>query len=284
MDLIDIVRRRPVPLPWSEGETIPWNEPAFSRRMLAEHLSQAHDAASRRFEIIDAHVAWIHHSILSARSSKILDLGCGPGLYASRLAALGHACVGIDFSPASIAYARQHAQAQGLRCTYIQQDIRQAEYGEGFDLVMLIFGEFNVFRPADARSILEKANRALVESGTLLLEPHTIEAVRTEGQKPATWSAFESGLFSDQPHLYLRENFWDEHLNAATKRYIIVDALTGSVTRYGASMQAYTQEQYQALLEECGFGEVAFYPSLRGEVDPSQEGLLAITTRKRGAA
>jgi hypothetical protein len=65
--------------------------------------------------------------------------------------------VGIDFSPASIAYAREQAEEEGLACTYIQQDIRTADYGAGYGLVKLIFGEFNVFRPGEARTILEKA-------------------------------------------------------------------------------------------------------------------------------
>ena len=33
----DIVNRAPVPTPWSEGDNIPWDEPEFSERMLAEH-------------------------------------------------------------------------------------------------------------------------------------------------------------------------------------------------------------------------------------------------------
>ena len=43
----------------------------------------------------------------------------GRGLYASRLARLGHRCVGIDFSPASIDYAREQAVSEDLPCDYI---------------------------------------------------------------------------------------------------------------------------------------------------------------------
>jgi SAM-dependent methyltransferase len=158
MKLLDLVRRPVMCAPWDEGDNIPWNDPDFSKRMLKEHLSQAHDAASRRIEKIEEQVNWIHHKVLLGRPTQILELGCGPGLYTSRLARRGHTCVGIDYSPASIAYAADCAGQEDLHCTYRRQDIRQAEYGAGFGLVMLIYGELNVFRPADARNILDKAN------------------------------------------------------------------------------------------------------------------------------
>ena len=88
MDILELIERNPRPQPWSEGEKIPWDEPGFSRRMLREHLSQEHDAASRRFATIDRHVDWIHRSVLTGSPSRLLDLGCGPGLYSSRLARL----------------------------------------------------------------------------------------------------------------------------------------------------------------------------------------------------
>ena len=107
MNLLDVIHRTSAPEPWAEGDKIPWHDPAFSRRMLREHLSQAHDAASRRAIIIDEHVDWIQREVLLNRSSRVLDLGCGPGLYSSRLAQRGHTCMGIDFGPASIEYARE---------------------------------------------------------------------------------------------------------------------------------------------------------------------------------
>lgn len=186
MNLIDLIERTSPPMPWAEGEKIPWNEPGFSARMLREHLSQDHDAASRRAAIIDQHVAWIHEHVLENNPAHILDLGCGPGLYLSRLAALGHDCKGIDFSPASIDYARQQAASQQGKCTYMQGDIRQADYGSDHDLVMLIFGEFNTFKPDDARLILTKAYAALKAGGRLLIEPHTFAAVKQIGEDPLT--------------------------------------------------------------------------------------------------
>jgi SAM-dependent methyltransferase len=280
MKLRDIIRRQRVPKPWAEGEKIPWNDPAFSRRMLREHLSQAHDAASRRFELIDTHVDWIHHQILRGNPSRILDLGCGPGLYTQRLTRLGHRCIGIDFSPASIAYAQEQAVEAGLECTYILQDVRTADYGDAYGLVMFVFGEFNVFRPGEARDILEKAWRALVPNGFLLLEPHAFETVVKMGEQPTSWYTAETGLFSEQPHLYLQENFWDTEYKVAITRYYIIDAATGEVACHSSSTQAYTDQEYRSLLAECGFGGVEFYPSLGGSPGSPAGDLIAILCQK----
>ena len=260
--LIEIVDRDPNPRPWSEGDNIPWNEPGFSRRMLAEHLTQEHDAASRRFRVIDRHVNWIHRKVLKRTASRILDLGCGPGLYTSRLAKKGHTCTGIDFSPASIDYAGEQAQSEHLACTYFHQDIRQADYGEGYDLVMLIFGEFNVFKSQDAGLILQKAWQALTPGGKLLLEPHPYPVIQKLGTEPSTWYSSSGGLFLADPHIALQENFWDAATHTTTRRHYVLDARSGEVKRYAQSFQAYTTGEYLDLLYSYGFERVEIFPAL----------------------
>ncbi|MGC9333892.1 MAG: class I SAM-dependent methyltransferase [Anaerolineae bacterium] len=280
MNLLDVVGRVPVSEPWAEGEKIPWHDPAFSQRMLKEHLSQQHDAASRRAPIIERQIGWIHDRVLGGQASRVLDLGCGPGLYTSRLAQLGHECVGIDYAPASIAHARKVAERDDLHCRYIEADLREAEYGSGYDLVMFLFGELNVFRPADAKAILRKVHDALRDGGLLLLEPHTHRAVRRIGRAPVSWYSAEEGLFSERPHLCLEESFWDAEQEVATQRYFVVDAETGSVARHAASTQAYRQKAYRTLLAGTGFAAAEFFPSLAGEPDPSQRDFLAIVACK----
>lgn len=123
MKLENLITREMPPKPWAEGEKIPWDDPGFSERMLKERLSQNHDMASRRQTMIDLHVSWINETCLHGRLSRILDLACGPGLYSQRLAQPGHACVGIDFSPASVAYAQSQAERAGLTISYVCGDM-----------------------------------------------------------------------------------------------------------------------------------------------------------------
>ncbi len=112
---------------WHGAYKIPWDDPDFSGRMLAEHLAQHHDMASRRVEWIDKEVEWIHNSLLRKRPASILDLGCGPGFYSHRLAMLGHRCCGFDFGPASIEYAQQH-RPNGSPCEFVLGDVRHAAF------------------------------------------------------------------------------------------------------------------------------------------------------------
>jgi len=279
MNLMKLIKKVETPEPWSEGEKIPWNDPGFSERMLEHHLTQEHDLASRRFEIIDRHVDWIQ-SRLGGKPSRILDLACGPGLYSSRLARLGHICRGIDFGPASVRYAREQALKGGLDVDYVLEDIRTADYGEDNDLVLFIYGEFNVFKPADIKRVLRKAYDSLKEGGVFVAEPNRYETVKREGTNPASWYSSHGGLFSPKPHLCLMENFWDQERGVTTTRYYIVDAETGDVTLHASSMVAYTREELERMLRGVGFKDVVFYESLSGGEVDLDENLEVVEARK----
>ncbi len=280
MDLQDIVNRELPPKPWAEGEKIPWYDPDFNERMLKEHLSQEHDMVSRRQQMIDRHVSWIHETCLHGKVAHVLDLACGPGLYSQRLAQLGHVCVGIDFSSTSVAYAHSQTSQANLTIDYMFGDIRAVNYGDGFYLAMMIFGEFNVFKRADAELLLHKACGALGAGGRVLLEPQTYDVIKKDGERPACWHTESVGLFSSSPHFWLEEHFWHAGCHAATTRYFIVDATTDAIDRYTSTSQAYSDEAYDQLLSDAGFSETQRLPSLTGSEDHQHEGLFVLMAKK----
>ena len=273
-NLLDIVHRAS-PDPWTEGDNIPWDDPEFSARMLREHLSQEHALASRPTAVINQHVAWLHERVLGGRPSRVLDLGCGPGLYLHRLARRGHRGVGIDFGPASIAWAREQAAAEALDCAFHQRDLRDAEgFGEGFDLVTMIYGQINVFRRSEAQELLTKIRLALKPGGRAVLEAQQLSAIRGWGKPEATWFSAEEGLFSDSPHLALHERRWDEARRCAVERWYVIDAESGAVTRHALTTEAYTSEELEAMAEAAGLRVVERLEALPGS--PVDSPLFAI--------
>lgn len=278
LSLRDLMSRSLPPIPWTEGDNISWNDPEFSERMLQEHLSQSHDLATRRASIVDAQVEFIHASILGARTVRILDLGCGPGMYAHRLARLGHHCDGIDFGPASIRYARQVSESEGLGCQFLCSDLRRTSFKTGYGLVMMIYGQFNVFRRTDARDLLQRAHDALTSGGRILLEVQTEELLRSAGSAAATWYTSNRSVFSDRSHLVLNERFWDEESRSSTERWYIVDLESGTVARQALSCEAYSIEELSRLLSDTGFRRIEAFPILKGS--PQDSPMFAIVASK----
>lgn len=276
LNLMDIILRNQQPEPWEEVSKIPWDEPEFSARMLREHLTQDHDAASRRAAVIDDQVAWIHQTLLKGKASNILDLGCGPGLYCLGLAGQGHDCTGIDFGPASVDYARSTARSQDLNIDFVLGDLRSTDFGEGRDLIMLIFGEFNTFQRSDALDILNRSRDALAPDGRLIVEAHTLESIREKSQSPRTWASVEYGLFSDQPYLRLDDAYWHENTKTSVERHYVVDASSGEVNLYGTTMQAYSQDEYVELLREAGYSSIEW----RSDWPNVHEGELALVVAR----
>ena len=243
--------------PWDGNYKIPWDDPKFSKRMLKEHLSQDHDLASRRSGMIIEQVDWIHVNICNSNPKRILDIGCGPGLYLKHFANKGYIGKGMDFSPASIEYAKNII---GGKFELICDDIRKAEFGENFDLVSMIYGEFNVFSPDEINMILRKACNSLNDSGTIIIEPYKYEAVKAIGQTRDTWYKTTSGLFSEKPHICLIENQWNNELKLALQCFHIIDIETCEVNHYRSTTKAWTEDEYEKMLLDAGFNEAYIEP------------------------
>jgi cyclopropane fatty-acyl-phospholipid synthase-like methyltransferase len=217
--------------------------------MLENHLSQEHDWASRKLAVIEQQVEWIARQLPT--SASILDLGCGPGFYMRLLAERGFCCTGVDFSPASIAFARQQAQASGLSIEYFQQDVRDYEPGKQFDFIMMTFGELNVFSAAEARALVNRCAQWLVAGGKLLIEVHTFAEVKRQGMAEPGWQRCPQGLFLDVPHLLLTEHVWDPVAQISSTLFMAIEE-NGNVTRFGSQMTAWQDDAYVDLLRTEG--------------------------------
>jgi SAM-dependent methyltransferase len=72
-------------------------------------------------------------------AKSILDLGCGTGNHALRLAQRGYSIVGVDRSPEMLDIARQKSKDLNLDCTFIQSDLRIFKSKQKFDIIIMMF-------------------------------------------------------------------------------------------------------------------------------------------------
>jgi SAM-dependent methyltransferase len=101
---------------------------------------------------------------------RILDLGCGHGRHANRLAALGHQVTGFDRSAGFLELARREAAARNVTVDYRLGDMRQLDYDQVFDRVLMMFTVFGYFDDRENLLVLGNIARALKPGGRLLFD------------------------------------------------------------------------------------------------------------------
>ncbi len=101
---------------------------------------------------------------------RILDLACGFGRHANRLAALGHAVTGVDLTPGFLEIAQSKAAEMGVHVDYRQGDMRHISFREEFDRVLLLFTSFGYFEDDENVQVMDNMARALKPGGLLRLD------------------------------------------------------------------------------------------------------------------
>ncbi len=250
------------PTPFAPGDSSFWVDPHISRQLLAVHLDPTTDQASRRPEIIDASVAWMINEMGLHAGDHVLDLGCGPGLYASRMANLGLSVTGVDFSRGSIDYASIYAVEHGLTVTYRCQDYLTLEDDCLYDAILLIFGEYCVFNPEQRRKLLHNIHRALKPGGHFVLDVSTRKHRELNGAKNH-WQVSQGGFWRPGPHLVLTQGFNYPDNDIFCDQYVVIEA-DGSSTVYRNWFQDYDCERTYGELEEGGFEVQGVWDDLMG--------------------
>ena len=102
----------------------------------------------------------------TASGGAVLELGCGTGRVAVRLAAAGARVVGLDFSNAMLAVAREKQST----VRWVQGDMRSFDLGERFGLIIIPGHAFqNLVTAADQVACLESIGRHLDPGGLLVI-------------------------------------------------------------------------------------------------------------------
>jgi SAM-dependent methyltransferase len=283
-----------------------WDDPHISAQMLAFHLDPGIDAASRRPETIDRSVAWIAATLGLQLGDAVLDLGCGPGLYATRLAGRGLRVTGVDYSRRSIAYASDYARKHGLDITYRYQNYLELADENQYDAALLIYGDFCPLSPGQRALLLQNVHRALKPGGYFVLDVSTRECRKRyewKGSSPydfsslgdantATFSEFrlavknspdwrflESGFWKSGQHLLLEEGF-DYPTQSIWLDQAIVIEENGKLSVYRMWFQDYTPKTITAELQAGGFRVESLWGDLTGKLYTDGSEWIGLVTRK----
>jgi len=249
LDKLNIAAQKP-PL-YEKGDSIIWTDDHISTKLLELHLNPDIDSASRMPDSIDKTIEYIR-TFCKDSPLNILDLGCGPGLYLEKLAALGHICTGLDFSKNSISYALSQAKEKGLEISYICQNYLELDFEDQFDLIILIYTDIGVLLPEEREKLLDRIYRALKPGGVFIFDVLNDKNIDLKFQEHQTWSYEFSGFWDSEPYLELANGFHYPENRVFLKQHTLIDE-SDRIRNYRFWTHYFSSDEIGELLASRGF-------------------------------
>jgi SAM-dependent methyltransferase len=259
---IELIKYAKKPELYALGTDVLWDDEHISKGMLEAHLNPDLDAASRNHKFIDTSVAWIAKISPPSKYKKLLDLGCGPGLYAERFSKAGYDVTGVDFSKRSIDYAKGQSALNNSEIDYQYQNYLTLDYNEQFDVITLIYTDYCVLSKKDRLALLKIVHRSLKPNGKFIFDVSAQSKIASEGH---SWNYHENGgFFSDKPHVHLNALYlYNGENDVELAQHIIIS--DEGVKSYHVWHNYFTKEKLLAEIQPLKFNNIELYGDVAGK-------------------
>ncbi len=277
-DQLEQINSRPDPFEFYTAADL-WTDDHTSKQMLACHLNTDIDVSSRRAEFIDPSVAWIGSHFNVGTGTRIADFGCGPGLYANRLAKLGASVTGIDFSRRSIEHARTVAAESGSTARYVNQNYLNFDTDDRFDIILMIMCDFCALSPAQRRTMLHKFQSLLAPGGSVLLDVYSLSAFEQREEAVSFEENLLNGFWSPEKYYGFLTTFKYDDSGVVLDKYTIIEAKrTRTVYNW---LQYFSPESLQSEFEKAGFTRHELYGNVAGAPFAESASEFAIAGKRK---
>ena len=166
-------------------------------------------------QIGQAYFSWFQRSAGLEPSAHVLDMGCGAGRIAFRLAEYLNAqgrYTGFDLSERALRFARQHVHGEA-DFAFVRADVQSREYGGAGDKATgyrfpveaasidaaLAISLFSHLLPEDAAAYLKEAGRVLKPGGRLCLTGFIVEPGMELSDAVLSLQPFRDGAWAADP-------------------------------------------------------------------------------------
>ncbi len=274
---IENINTRPDPFEFYTASDL-WTDEHTSKQMLSCHLNEEIDLSSRNTAFIDRSAEWITSYFNIGAGSKIADFGCGPGLYATRLAQMQADVTGIDFSKRSIQYAQEVATREGLSIHYVNQNYLEFETDNRFGLILMIYCDFCALSPTQRKKMLSKFHTILEPGGSVLLDVYSLNAFEQREETAVYEANLLNGFWSPNKYYGFQNTFKYEREKVVLDKYTIIEAdRTRTIYNW---FQYFSPETLEREFTECGFTIEKIFSDVAGTPFDSKANEFAVVAKK----
>ena len=225
-----------------------------------------------------AAVVDFYNQILSReglRPRTAVDLACGTGSVAIRLAEQGLQVTAVDMSEDMLTVACQKAGAMENPPRFVCQKLQELRLPRGVDLAVCALDSLDyITNPADCAQAIQRIYKALNPGGIFIFDVNTLEKLR----------AMDGQVFLDEDddvYCVWRGEF-DEETNICSYG---MDLFQRDGACWYRSFEehreyAYTQEQLIGYLKDAGFSHIEVYGDRRFEAPAAGEQRIYFKARK----
>jgi len=274
---LEKINSRPKPFHHYTAKEL-WTDEYTSKQMLKYHLNGSVDLSSRNTEFIDRSVEWMVDHFKVSDGTRIIDIGCGPGLYTSRLAQAGAQVTGIDFSDRSINYAKELAVENGLDIDYINEDYLEFRSDNRYDLITMIMCDFCVLGPEQRKGLVKKFHNILKDRGSVLLDVYSLKGF-DERQEISSYEKNSLNHFWSPGDYYgfLNVFKYEDEKVVLDKHTIIEKGRTRTIYNW---LQYFSKETLLKEFKEKGFKIESFFSNVAGDPFDPDSSEFAVVVRK----
>ncbi|WP_051189034.1 class I SAM-dependent DNA methyltransferase [Halalkalibacillus halophilus] len=185
----------------------------------------------------------------------ILELGCGTGEIATRLAREGSKITAIDQSEEMINLAKEKAMKSNLDITFDNKDIRSYQTDKSFDLILSYCDVINyLLTEEDVRQTFQQAFHHLSENGQFLFDVHSLSYIHE-----LTDNEIFSQISEEVSYVWFcKQGETENQVEHDLTFFVQKEADLYKRFDEVHTQQVFPMEKYKELLQEVGFTEVEF--------------------------
>lgn len=226
----------------------PWYETLFERDwydLFAKGGPSYPDKDGAYARRDDAEAAFIERALALPKAGDILDLCCGFGRHAVRLARRGHRVTGVDLSAYNLSIAAKHAAEPGVAVDWREADMRDTGLpGASMDAVINIFSSFGYFDDAGNQRALDEVARVLRPGGRFLIDLINRDSLMRRFE-PRSWARRHDGS------VLLQRREFDAAMGVIATHWEVVGA-NGERASRSFAVRVYTPQELALLLAQAG--------------------------------
>lgn len=238
-----------------------WNDEHISKILLQCHLNEDSNVASRNKKFIEESANFINKKF-KLNGKKVLDLGCGPGLYCELFAKQGANVTGIDFSKNSIKYAQKQNIHKKLNISYICGDYTKLDLKEKYDIITLIYCDLCALPPQIRKSLLIKIHKSLLSGGVFIFDVFSYSAFQNLEEHHEYSKNLHNGFWSNNEYYGFMNTFLYKEEAIELGKYTLV--YRDSIKTIYNWLKYFKPEEIKKELEEAGFSKIEFWGDLTG--------------------